>query len=257
MSSLSSIIEQRESELHVLRDIQEENETLRKKVSKVLLPKLGGTHMIVRMCFLKHFKRFGIDYDVFEKIFSKDVVLSGSVVLMQLVGERWFSDIDLVITQSSLQNVQGFLMHNYGVYIDKVEQEDYPKHTELYRGKHHCGVSIDVIVVSGDFSIADVVKTFDLSFCRNYFDGTEVVCFDEKSVATKTHIGMNIAQQYRIDKYRQRGFTVKSDEECCVDNDDISYIQRPHKKDYYDAFDSADEPPEKPKQTIKKRLVKK
>ncbi len=181
----------------------------------------NGGAFIVQQGIEKHFARLGIDYKIFSLVFdADDVLLTGSIVLMQLIGEWWLSDIDLVVSSDSLEDVLEFFQEEYkidfeevdkDVYFEAILKDKFYKDTRLFKGFLN-GVKVDIIVASKETTPRKIVKCFDFAFCRNYFNGVDITCIDCKSVRTKTcQVFSGGDYKYsnaRIEKYRLRGFVV-------------------------------------------------
>lgn len=185
-----------------IKDTLAENETIKKKIESIVTHTTRQSAAgIMFENFLKtHFKRLGVDYKAFSSIFENDnVYLTGSIILMGLVGDLWVSDIDIVVANSSFASVRKILVNmgfvfesiptarrGISEYFGKVFNSDLFCKTNLWKGV--CGsIKVDLIVMKKGESPIELINAFDFRFCRNYWDGKMVYCLDHWSVRHKKH----------------------------------------------------------------------
>lgn len=235
-SELQEELDKLSSEKKLIQHILNENEELKKKVDEVEsldTSALSALNIMFEKFLEKHFKRLGLEYSKIKAIFDgKNVFLTGSIVLMGLIGEWWISDIDIVTTKASAEEVMMKLGLAYGAVFKKVDRNEDSAYfktlfnntsflkSELYRGELK-NIKIDVIVVQDD--PIELIRTFDFRFCRNYWDGKVVHCLSPWSVRNKKHQitkeslkGLSYREMHetaeyrksRAEKYRIRGFTI-------------------------------------------------
>jgi len=80
------------------------------------------------------------------------------------------------------------------------------------------GTYIDILVVKNEKSLVDVVKSFDLSFCKIWYDGKNIFAINPNDVLNKEgtldpdyikpYLEGNVFTLGRIDKYRDRGYKI-------------------------------------------------
>lgn len=77
---------------------------------------------------------------------------------------------------------------------------------------------IDILVVKNEKSLVDVVKSFDLSFCKTWYDGINIFAINPNDVLNKEgtlspdylkpYLEGNTFTLGRIDKYRDKGYKI-------------------------------------------------
>ena len=77
---------------------------------------------------------------------------------------------------------------------------------------------IDILVVKNEKSLVDVVKSFDLSFCKTWYDGINIFAINPNDVLNKEgtlspdyvkpYLEGNVFTLGRIDKYRDKGYKI-------------------------------------------------
>jgi len=82
----------------------------------------------------------------------------------------------------------------------------------------HSYIYLDILIVSNDRPLIDVVNSFDLSFCKIWFDGMVVRAQDPEGVQNKTGtlgedyvkslLDGNYFTIQRIKKYKRKGFKI-------------------------------------------------
>lgn len=171
-------------------------------------------------------------------LFNKGCIISGGFLLECLHGDCYESDADVISRTQSYWDesddvsVAG-LLQTFGFEKATNTVHSYPigLHAEKYERE---GVVVDNVVIEcAKKSSAEIVNSFDLPFCRNYYDGKRLYIGDLTAVATRSyelsksditnaqvveyfdkdsevyHKYINLVQ--RIHKYSNRGYTIKYD----------------------------------------------
>jgi hypothetical protein len=87
------------------------------------------------------------------------------------------------------------------------------------RGQFASYAYFDILVVSNEKPLVDVVNSFDLSFCKIWYDGTNVISMDREGLLNKTgELGEDYVKSFldgnkytieRVKKYKERGYKIK------------------------------------------------
>lgn len=163
------------------------------------------------MIMQSRFRKMGIDYANINPIFKVGkTVLSGGLIVQTMIGEFWQSDVDIYTTDA--KGVIDILCKLYPYWIEepKVLGHSYNDHYkvshDMYRGIYVKGVFVEIMQVIDP--VAAISSTFDLDFCKCYFDGTNFHTLHPVALATKTHQGRIAITKERTYKYKMRGFTI-------------------------------------------------
>src|SRR3990167_8260926 len=188
------------------------------------------------------FSHFGIDYSLVSQYLRETTsVIAGSSVLQVFIGE-FFKDADLDIyvpvqhinvwkenllqmgyeersAYYSTPYKQSFLFQNG---IKQVVTFKHPKIEDKHR-------NIQLMSVRKKTNPVEVIKTFDLSFCQCWYDGSSFYANDPDVASTKSgYLAYNYAEKLfdgswimtkRVTKYHNRGFIIKVPENFPIQMD--------------------------------------
>lgn len=199
-----------------------------------------------------NFERF-----LLEKVFSSDIykfelfidnlIKSGGIIsggtLVKIIAspfEKWYGqDLDIYVNTYKAANFANKIKsenHNtyeqFTVYTPNIKNGYYCKsflqknginhvfklHPRIINFKH-LGMPMDIVSVRNDKDVVDVVKNFDLSFCKVYYDGHNVYAFHPAHLVCKSgELSEDYLESYkeknmfildRVEKYKTRGFKIK------------------------------------------------
>lgn len=124
-------------------------------------------------------------------------------MLQAVLAEEWETDIDIFTTKEDDLELVGTWAPRKTAY-DLIMGV-----TGVTRGTLPDGVKIDIIHITDLYTL---FQGFDLSFCKVWFDGSEIHIADEYAVENKTcvvaHTDLRNKEE-RFQKYRDRRFEIK------------------------------------------------
>jgi hypothetical protein len=157
-------------------------------------------------------RQFSTIYTNITRQLGKHTVIAGSFPLSVILGETWYSDIDIFTSDEDFkleymtnpeacsQNILKSSAYNDMTGIRKVVKGTIG--TNNYR--------IDIVYVD---DVQDAINSFDLDFCKVWYDGDKIRCANWQSVLTKSHVPSSKAYKStnwdsRKFKYMKRGFVI-------------------------------------------------
>lgn len=155
-------------------------------------------------------------------------IIAGGAILGSLSGSLELHDLDIYV---NLKNAQNFI---HELYSSTLRPRSYPaKHTappydssflikNNILARYHLMLRIailcDIMIVSDDVTVESVVENFDLSFCKTWYDGSNILTNHyEDIISKKGTLGKDYLETYlkgntftvkRIKKYTRRGYTI-------------------------------------------------
>ncbi len=185
-------------------------------------------------------KIFKDSYEQFNQtLIDSEALIAGSSVLS--VYQKFNSyniDLDIYVHMSKVEKFVNFLINtaqfsilNSRNYITpEYDQSFFKKNNILSRfrmfkeSEEYDEDFIDILIISDDHPIENIVKNFDLSICEIWYDGRTVQGTDpegiENKIATLRKEYLPALLQHneftikRIKKYKRRGFAIKVNPEC-------------------------------------------
>jgi hypothetical protein len=192
--------------------------------------------------------KFNINID--NVLIDNSAIIAGGSVLNATITEsegdidrldQYTGDIDLYVHLKNAQNVYNNLLKHEDL-IELSSHHTAPPYDQSFLIKNNIlgrftvrrqlpdvmgggdpnprkYIDIDIMIVSDDVSLESVVDNFDLSFCKIWYDGRNILTNYPDDVRTKTgSLGVDYLRAYlsgniftikRIKKYTRRGFTIK------------------------------------------------
>ena len=185
-------------------------------------------------------KIFKDSYEQFNQtLIESEALIAGSSVLS--VYQKFNSyniDLDIYVHMSKVEKLVNFLINtsqfsilNSRNYITpEYDQSFFKKNNILARFRMFKEADdddedvIDILIISDEHPIENIVKNFDLSICEIWYDGRTVQGTDpegiENKIATLRKEYLPALLQHneftikRIKKYKRRGFAIKVNPEC-------------------------------------------
>lgn len=179
--------------------------------------------------FVSHFR---IDYNLLSRYLrDTGAIIAGSSVLQIFLGESFEdSDLDIYVPIQYINlwksNLLQLGFEERSVYYSTPYRQSFLfqngikqvmtfKHPDIENDKKH----IQLMSVRKKTYPREVVGTFDLSFCKCWYDGANFYALDPLGISQKTgYLAENYAQKLidgswimtkRVTKYHNRGFTIK------------------------------------------------
>ena len=162
-------------------------------------------------------------------------IISGGSILSSISGDN-LNDIDIYVNLANSQKLYTGIMNITGTEISlRISDNSIsPPYDSSFMVKNHIlarqtldlrplnseysNVIVDFMIVDDVIPVTDVPKNFDLTFCMNWYDGTDLVFMNPTDVETKT--GM-LSKDYleallngnsftikRLEKYTKKGYTI-------------------------------------------------
>jgi len=170
-------------------------------------------------------------YNDFIKSLKKyNAVIAGGFVLSCFTGFV-SNDIDIYITNKDMKtfasNLPSFLYPYRLDFISKYESigKKYIQRMLCYKHDNN-EIKVDIVIIDDNYTIAQVIDNFDLTFCKIWFDGDDVYATFPKNIEKKEgalnkkyiaefylaikrkEIDINLLHE-RYRKYTRRGFRIK------------------------------------------------
>jgi len=168
---------------------------------------------------------------------ESNAVIAGGGVLGAYYEESNLSDIDVYVNRKNAIKFKNRMIElGYNNFCDLILQPQYDRSFFVKNNiiarfpitKKNISCSnkdvpyIDIIIVSDNVDVMQVVNNFDLTFCEIWYDGTHVNAADPKGILEKKGylkpdyvIGLlkslNNFTRKRMNKYAARGFQIKYD----------------------------------------------
>ena len=171
-------------------------------------------------------RRMKIVLKLCDILIKNNALLAGGSVLGAFSNFK-IKDLDIYVNQKDAMNIYKDLVTLRYNNVDEqciapaYDQSFFRKNHILsrFRFDHETFIPIDIMIISDDIKLTDVVTNFDLSFCEIWFDGQNVYAVDSEGIKNKT--GM-LKSEYsealfkyfnkfisnRIKKYSYRGFKI-------------------------------------------------
>ena len=175
--------------------------------------------------FNARLRQRNIDTTTLKKLLiDNNAIIAGGSVLASVI-DGTINDLDIYV---NLKNAQNF--YN-GLYKTGLAQYDYSNHLAppydksfliknniLSRFNTNLGIISDIMIVSDDVLVESVVENFDLSFCKIWYNGTDILTKHYQDILNrKGTLGNDYLEAYlrgntftarRMKKYSKRGFTI-------------------------------------------------
>jgi hypothetical protein len=158
---------------------------------------------------------------------DNQAIIAGGSVLAGINTNTAYDDIDIYVNLRNAQNFRNKLKHHYSntTIFDAhlapaYDQSFLIKNNILGRLSFVAGRKMgDIMIVSDDVTLESVVENFDLSFCKVWFDGKDILTNYPDDVKKKNGVlgvdyfknllSGNLFTTRRIKKYIRRGYTIK------------------------------------------------
>ncbi len=201
--------------------------------------------------FLK--QKFSTDFDEFNRLLIEtEGVIAGGSVTRIYSGLRYGTDIDIyvhpsddVINLAKFLNRFGYVLEYGNSYVVPGYDSSFLLKNNILGRFHYVkydtysmSSTIDIMIVSPNMRIRDVVTNFDLSFCEIWYDGNSIYAQYPNDVINKSGIlkpsyissflKLNSFTLKRIKKYRNRGFkiSIKIPDEICEENQSFNILEK-------------------------------
>ena len=195
-------------------------------------------------------RRMKIVLKLCDILIKNNALLAGGSVLGAFSNFK-IKDLDIYVNRKDAMNIYKDLVTLRYNNVDEqciapaYDQSFFRKNHILsrFRFEHDTFIPIDLMIISDNIKLTDVVTNFDLSFCEIWFDGQNIYAVDPEGIKNKT--GMlkpaytealfkyfNKFISYRIKKYSYRGFKIfYSNSKPCTfiyNNSEIKTISGPN-----------------------------
>ena len=172
-------------------------------------------------------EQYSVDTTGLTKLLREhNAIIAGGSVLASLGQYDSIRDLDIYV---NLKNAQNF--YN-AVFKYRSEINTYGNHTappydssfliqNNILGRYNISLTrlpADIMIVSDDVSVESVVENFDLSFCKVWYNGSEIFTNNYQDILDRRGtLGKNYLEAYlkgntftvkRIKKYTRRGYTI-------------------------------------------------
>ena len=182
-------------------------------------------------------------FSTFCKILSETGSAIAGGFILGVIHDFKSYDIDIYTDENGAKLINDFFIREKIVLLDqeisiapayddsffrknKINSRIYYRIDKDYEDDERKG-SIDVMIIDPSSNPLQVVSNFDLTFCQVFFDGERVLATHPRDVLDKSGslnedyipslLNFNKFIVKRIQKYKQRGFTIK----CSSDNTDV------------------------------------
>ena len=183
-------------------------------------------------------------YENFIKLLKKyNAIIAGGFVLSCVSGFAP-NDIDIYITAKNMKNfacsLPSFLTPHGLDFISKYDSigKKYVQRMLCYKydedNNPNYDIKVDIVIIDDNYTVEQVIDNFDLSFCKIWFDGDNVIAKHPKDIINrKGSLNKKYLKQYykaiklnlqrsdliymRYTKYTQRGFTITVGKEPAKD----------------------------------------
>ena len=178
---------------------------------------------------LRHFHH-SVDTTGLTKLLrDHNAIIAGGSVLGSLSENSYIRDLDIYVNLKNAQNFYNALFK----YQPEIYAYGYGNHTappydssfliqNNILGRYNIylfgTIQTDIMIVSDDVSVESVVENFDLSFCKVWYNGTEIFTNHYQDILERRGtLGQNYLEAYlkgntftmkRIKKYTRRGYTI-------------------------------------------------
>ena len=167
-----------------------------------------------------------IDSKLLDKVLKdNNAIIAGGSVLASVI-DGVINDLDIYV---NLKNAQKFYNNLYTTSLIDSEYSRHiaPPYDKSFLIKNNIlsrfttymrSTKVDIMVVSDDVSVESVVENFDLSFCKIWYNGTDILTrYYQDIINRKGTLGKDYLEAYlegnmftikRLKKYNKRGFTI-------------------------------------------------
>jgi hypothetical protein len=212
-------------------------------ISKPTTSELDDPTAHVEFEIFQYIQNFGFSRKAAVKMFSRlksvlqetSAVIAGGCIVSALTKRFDIRDIDIYVQAQDVQKVLDVLFSVW--YLDHMSENIAPPYDHSFLRKqkilakyHLIGAAdddkvphVDVMVIHPDVSVETVVGNFDMTFCSVLYNGHEVKAINSSLESLiqlqgelrpeylKGYLSSNMYIINRVNKYRVRGFTIKSD----------------------------------------------